>query len=342
MAWEHFLSGNLAVEDYLKVENLFSDDEYLETRSFSVLHKTTLGLLPGRKIRSELEASTADIDSQDASGRTCISWAAARGDDESLRILLSFGAQPDIADFEGRSPLQYARNPEVIATLLANGADLNATDNSGRTALHWICRLDGKPAVVEALLNAGININAQDNGGETAICNAAFAYHNEAIAIMLRYNPDLSIGNSSGDTPLRFAIFSNAHEVLRMLLDITTIVDELMGDFLPCKHISGSSLPHVIAQNADLEVLTVLVTKVGGRMTAEQLCAQDKSGNTAEYYMDSRLKGVQSLTERRALKAAFMQLFEEGRVEEVSEELNDDQEEDQFWDAVEAAPIVVG
>ena len=340
MAWEHFLSGNLTCEEYLKVESLFSDDDYLETRNFSVLHKTTLGLLPRRTVRSELEASTADINIQDASGRTCVSWAAGRGDDKSLKELLLFGAKPNIADKEGRTPLQYAKNPEVVAILLANGADLNAIDNSGRTALHWICRLDGKPAVVEALLNAGININAQDNGSETAICNAAYARHSEAVAIMLRHNPDLSIANSGGDTPLRFALMSKAHSILRMFLTIPSVVDELVGDFVPCKSITGSTIPHAIAQYADVETLAILVAKAGGRMRTEQLCVQDKNGNMPEYHLESRLDLVESPTEKAVLIAAFMQLFEGGRIEEVDEELNNEQEEDYFWDAVEMAPMV--
>ncbi|KAI9685354.1 MAG: hypothetical protein M1822_004485 [Bathelium mastoideum] len=340
MAWEHFLSGNLTCEEYIKVESLFSNDEYLETRKFAVLHKTTLGLLPGRTVRSELDASTADIDVQDASGRTCVSWAAARGDNESLQTLLSYGAKPEIADHEGRTPLQYAKTPEVITTLLANGADLNAADKSGHTALHWICRLDGKPAIVEALLNAGINMNAQDNGAETAICNATLAQHTEAVAIMLRHNPDLSIGNSSGDTPLRFALMCNAHDILRMLLNISSVVDELVGDVVPCKHISGSSVPHVIAQHADLETLAILAAKVGGRMGAEQLCVQDKHGNTPEYYLEPRLERIPSSAEKAILITAFMQLFEGGRIEEVGDEINDDPEQDLFWDAVEVAPVI--
>ena len=340
MAWEHFLSGNLTCEEYLNVESLFSNDEYLETRNFSVLHKTLLGLLAGRTVRSELEASTAEIDTRDSSGRTCVSWAAARGDDDSLRTLLSFGAKPDIADFQGRTPLQYARNPETIATLLANGVSLNATDKSGRTALHWICRLDGQPAIVEALLNADIDINAQDNSGETAMCNATLARHNEAVALLLQHNPDLGIATSSGDTPFRFAIMWNAHEILRMFLNIPTIIDELVGDFVPCKHVDGAGIPHVIAQHADLDTLAILVARANGRMKAEQLCVRDKSGNTPEHYLELRVECMQSPKEKQAMIAAFMQLFEGGRIEEVGEEINEAQEEDYFWDAVEAAPVV--
>ncbi|KAF2236419.1 ankyrin [Viridothelium virens] len=339
MAWEHFLSGNLTCEEYLKVETLFSNDEYIETRNFSVLHKTTLGLLPGRNVKSELEASTADINIRDASGRTCVSWAAGRGDDRSLQVLLSFGAKPNVADYEGRTPLQYAKTPETIATLLANGAELNAVDKSGHTALHWICRLDGKPAVVEALIKAGINIDAQDNSGETAICNSALAGHNEAVAILLRHNPNLGLANNGGTTPLRFALEFASNEVLRQLLTIPSAIDELVGDFVPCRPANGTIVAHTIAQHANLEALAILVAEAGGRMKAEQLCVRDKHGNTPEYYLGSRIEGMQNSTEKAALIAAFMSLFQGGRIEEINDDTNDEQDEDYFWDAVEVAPI---
>ncbi|KAL9091061.1 MAG: hypothetical protein Q9165_004988 [Trypethelium subeluteriae] len=338
MAWEHFLSGNLTCEEYLKVESLFSNDEYIETRNFSVLHKTTLGLLPGRNVKSELEASTADINIRDASGRSCVSWAAARGDDTSLQILLSFGAEPNIADYEGRTPLQYAKTPGTIATLLANGAELDSADKSGRTALHWICRLDGKAAVVEALVKAGINIDAQDNSGETALCNAALAGHNEAVAILLRHNPNLGLANDGGTTPLRFALEFKSNDVLRQLLAVPSVIDELVGDYVPCRSINGTIVAHTVAQHANLEALAILVAKAGGRMKADQLCVRDKQGNTPEYYLEKRIEGMENSTEKAALIAAFMSLFQGGRIEEINDDTKDEQD-DYFWDAVEVAPI---
>lgn len=79
---------------------MFDDDEFLQNRQFTVLHKVVLGLIP-KQLQDELEYSTKDIDVVDSSGRTCVSWAAARGDEKSLGTLLQYGADPNLPDTQG-------------------------------------------------------------------------------------------------------------------------------------------------------------------------------------------------------------------------------------------------
>ena len=68
------------------------------------------------------------------------------------------------------------------------GAEVDATDARGWTALHWAAR-DRRtdPAVVEALLWAGATVNMPDNSGQTALQYAMRAdIGNEAVATLLR------------------------------------------------------------------------------------------------------------------------------------------------------------
>jgi ankyrin repeat protein len=56
----------------------------------------------------------------------------------------------------------------VIATLLKAGADIEARDNYGRTALMWAARHNENPEVIMTLLKAGANAKAKDSKEKTA------------------------------------------------------------------------------------------------------------------------------------------------------------------------------
>jgi len=110
--------------------------------------------------------------------------AAARGDSECVRLLLSCGCDARAAHggAGGRTALHEASTAEVARLLLAAGADVGCCDAQGRTAMHG--RQDGgphPPAVLQALLAAGGDVNAADSdgcvplhyaGGCAALCGA--------------------------------------------------------------------------------------------------------------------------------------------------------------------------
>jgi len=66
--------------------------------------------------------------------------AAAAGDIEQIKSLISGGADVNAKDDNGETPLHNAvilANKDVIELLIASGADVNAKDNQGRTPLWW-------------------------------------------------------------------------------------------------------------------------------------------------------------------------------------------------------------
>lgn len=66
--------------------------------------------------------------------------AAAAGDIEQIKSLISAGADLNAKANDGTTPLHYAvilAKKDVTELLIANGADVNAKDNEGRTPLYW-------------------------------------------------------------------------------------------------------------------------------------------------------------------------------------------------------------
>ena len=116
---------------------------------------------------------------------TASAWAAMSNDDfvqlcckgtiREIRVALLNGADPNAKDSErGRTALLAAsenENLKILSLLLKVGADVNAKDNNGVTAL-MVATLNNAEAV-SLLLEAGADVNAKTEWGMTALMIAA-------------------------------------------------------------------------------------------------------------------------------------------------------------------------
>ena len=178
-----------------------------------------------------------------AGGLTPLLFAAREGCVACAAALIEGGADLELADPEGISPLLMAvinTRWDLAMLLLGKGADANTWDYWGRSALYAAVDLNtiprgGRPdrpsldettplEVVARLLAAGANANARlklpppfrnvgnDRGldgllttGTTPLLRAAKALDAPAVRLLLRHGADISLTNSRGITPLMAA-----------------------------------------------------------------------------------------------------------------------------------------
>ena len=275
------------------VTTVFNNSEYIESRQFTILHKIVLGLIP-KSLQDELEFSTKGIDAVDSSGRTCVSWAAGRGDAEKLKFLLDYGANPNIPDIRGSTALHHVANLACCELLIDHGADVFACNEFGHTTLISLTRSRDCVPVLKRLVEAKVDVNARDKADETALCHEfiAIARLTETARFLLDNNADINAARDQKDTIIYFAIKHNAHDILRLLFE-REVEYALVTVY-------GETILHTAARMADVLTISILQQQ---NLSKLDVAALDHDGKSAMDYVDER--------DMDSMESNFRQKFEE-------------------------------
>jgi uncharacterized protein len=123
--------------------------------------------------------------------RTALFMAAAGRRIRSLQALLDLGADPNIPDFEGDTPLgtaAIAGDRTAVQLLINAGAQVDHANGVGLTPLMKAADI-GQVGTLELLLRSGADPNLKASNGKTALTFAREAGHKGAIAILERPRP---------------------------------------------------------------------------------------------------------------------------------------------------------
>lgn len=172
-----------------------------------------LGAAVAQHSENKTEGGHVDSQSVGASMSLAMCNAAAFGDISLMERLLSSGA--DVSGAAARpskkTPLIYAAESGdenaaelAIEWLARAGADLNALDASGRSALMTAAAL-GRTAAVKLLLRLGAGVDCASADGKTALHFAAKAGAFEAAACLLAAGANALAVSASGKDPRSIA-----------------------------------------------------------------------------------------------------------------------------------------
>jgi len=150
--------------------------------------------------------------------------AAERGDFDEVRSLLRKGADANAAQADGLTALHWAAlndDREILELVLYAGAAVEPRTRVGSyTPLHLAARA-GHPAIVEGLLEAGADPNSWTGTGVTALHFAAQANDAASIRALVERGAELDARDGfRGRTPLVFAASRDASDAVLALLEL--------------------------------------------------------------------------------------------------------------------------
>jgi len=182
------------------IRTLIENGAYVSSINDVLLHAARHNSSPG--VLKFLMEYGADVNAVDVEGNTPLIMAAWHNSTpEILQFLLDNGADMNVVknegsifygtdiraagvtSFAGETPLMLAamnNSNQVMRVLIANGADVNATDRLGRTSLMRVAQIRGRGRgghfvrlqlvqFMQTLLDNGADINIRDNAGRRAI-----------------------------------------------------------------------------------------------------------------------------------------------------------------------------
>jgi len=184
-----------------------------------------------------VEAKGCDINQEDGCGLTPLMWAALRGHEGVVKILLGRDyANPGKSGRHGETALHRAaaRGHEGVVKILLGRDDVNPDkpDQYGETPLHWGAS-DGHEGVVKLLLERdGVNPDKPDKFGKTPLHCAASDGHEGVVKILLeRDGVDPDKPDQYGWTPLHHAAFDGREGLVKLLLERDGVNPDKPDDF---------------------------------------------------------------------------------------------------------------
>eukprot|EP00953_Heterococcus_sp_UTEX-ZZ885_P040334 20629-Heterococcus_DN1.PRE.1 len=224
------------------------------------------------------DASLASV----SDGATAVGLAAMRSRPAAVQALLHHGADPFVLDYKRRGAAQFAAAmghipilelimnhncapqqfhssaPLVAAAsygklecaewLLLRGAQINALDSMGFTALHAAAAEDEAECMLQLLLASGADVNACNEDGGDALCILACNRGSaQSAQLLLAAGADVTHTDNQGIGALHFAVANGKTELVQLLLQSGAGV--LLNNLYPMTCKCCSDVTSVMASN---------------------------------------------------------------------------------------------
>ncbi|MDB4632955.1 ankyrin repeat domain-containing protein [bacterium] len=160
-----------------------------------------------------------DLDQKDLGSKSAVHHAALRKSPEILKMLIAAGADVNIADGDGWTPLHHSAtgsgNPDSLVTLINAGVAVDSKTTDGRTALHIAASHENDTAI-DLLLEARADPNTKDRLGKSPLhLAAASVTSTKGIHRLIEAGADVNATDLSGGSPLDFAPAAIAQQAIR-------------------------------------------------------------------------------------------------------------------------------
>lgn len=194
-----------------------------------------------------------------------LQWAIHKGHTSVIKLLLEKGANTEVKDYLGQTPLSSAAFEgweDVIKLLLERGANIEARDYLDQTPL-FNAALRGYEGSIRLLLEKGADIDAKDDQGQTPLSRAALQGRESVVKLLLEKGADVKATDGNGEMPLLQAVSRIHEETNKRLLEYGVNGRALNDDI-------NSKTPLCQAPTGGYEEIMKMLLKKGRRYSAPQ------------------------------------------------------------------------
>ncbi|MBB3110119.1 hypothetical protein FHS18_002186 [Paenibacillus phyllosphaerae] len=168
----------------------------------------------------------ADVNVQDAKGRTAAMIATYNNDVNTVKALIDAGADVNKQDDLKNTPFLYAGAEgyiEILKLTIDAGADPTITNRFGGTALIPASEHGYLDVIQELLIRTSIAINHVNNLGWTALMEAIILNdggqrQQQVVQVLIEHGADVNIPDHDRVTPLQHARNKGFKEIERILV----------------------------------------------------------------------------------------------------------------------------
>jgi ankyrin repeat protein len=160
----------------------------------------------------------ADVNAADASGWTPILLAAWRPYKDAVNVLLEAGADLMVNTPKGERLLAYAAVglEKLFDAMVERKASLDVLNEEGGTLLHSAAA-GGSLRIVKTLIDRGFDLNKKDQFGWVPLHLAAEQGHKEVVLFLLDNGADINARNTLGQTPYNIGQERDDYDLRRIL-----------------------------------------------------------------------------------------------------------------------------
>jgi ankyrin repeat protein len=199
-------------------------DTWIEAKRFTPLHDLIFKRHYNKiNTELDLGSDPDAVHLTDALNRTALDWATALGRLSDMRVLILHGSLLNTMDYSGRSAVLNAvdsHNIDALRIILEAGANPDPVipESMCRSSPLTAAAFGGLVEMIELLLSHGANVDACNPEGRTALHTVASRQTVECAKPLLASGADMHLVSKSGLSPFMTAIVCNNHAVLRYFI----------------------------------------------------------------------------------------------------------------------------